>query len=202
MSICVPALKCLASVPDNIWNILQDEISSWDHQNASQSYDGAFLRHKIKPYIIIDPLASEIPANIATVISWCNTIVGDEYVAVRCFLNLIEPGREFPIHVDTLILHSLSKRLHISLSNVEDCYYYTYNKVGEKYVPTEYKMDLRNLYELDNINPHSVINKGNQPRINFIVDMIPITEISPDMLKVNMSQVTIFKDLRKDIRRI
>ena len=203
MSICVPALKCLAPVPDNIWNILQDEISSWDYQNASYSYDGAFLQHKIKPYLIVSPgLITDMPANIDTVINWCKTIIGNEYVAIRCFLNLIEPEREFPIHVDTLMLHSVSKRLHISLNNVEDCYYYTYTKVDEEYVSTEHTMDLRNLYELDNINPHSVSNKGKHSRINFIVDMIPITEIGPDLLKVDWSQMHIFRDLRKSFRRI
>lgn len=201
MSVTVPALKYLAPVPDNIWNILQDELNAWNYSNTGYSFDDAFVRHKVKLYFTGDPLISIIPDNISPVISWCNTIIGDEYVAIRCFLNLIEPGHEFPIHVDTLMLHHLSRRLHISLNNAEDCFYYTYNKVGDEYISTEHKMELCNLYELDNINPHSVINKGKHARINFVLDMIPIAEIKPNLLKIDIAQMIIFKKLRREFQK-
>ncbi len=197
MSICVPAVKSLASVPDNIWDILQNELDGWDYQNTKYSIDRAFVRHKVKLYFTGDPLNSSIPDVVADVIDWCKTIIGDEYKAIRCFLNLIESGHEFPIHVDTLKLHLLSRRLHISLTNAEECFYYTYNKVGEEYVPTEHKMNLRTLYELDNINPHSVINKGKESRINFIVDMIPINQITSNLLAPDIEQLKLFNKLRK-----
>jgi hypothetical protein len=197
MSTCIPAVKYIAPVPDTVWNILQSELSSWDFNNDKYYFDSAFIRHKLKLYYTGDPLNTVVPDKITPVIDWCKTLIGDNYVAIRCFLNLIEPGHEFPIHVDTLQLHQLSKRLHISLSNAEDCFYYTYNKVGEQYVSTEHKMELCKLYELDNINPHSVINKGKNSRVNFIVDMIPVDQIGPNLLKINIEQMGLFKKLRK-----
>ena len=197
MSICVPALKFLSLVPKDIWNILQDELNNWDYQNTKYSIDRAFVQHKVKIYFTGDPLLSTLPENISKVINWCKTIIGDEYVSIRCFLNLIEPGHEFPIHVDTLKLHLLSKRLHISLNNATDCYYYTYKKVNDQYIPLEHKMELCSLYELDNINPHSVINKGTNSRVNFIVDMIPVNQITTDLLKTDTEQATLFNKLRK-----
>lgn len=193
----MPAIKCLAQVPNNIWNILQDEIRTWNYQTDVYSYDRAFVRHKVKLYFTGDPLNSKIPDHISKVIDWCRTIIGEEYVAIRCFLNLIEPGSEFPIHVDTLKLHMLSRRLHISLNNVSDCYYYTYKKVDDQYIPDEHKMELCKLYELDNINPHSVINKGDNSRINFIVDMIPADKITSNLLNVDFDQLKLFNKLRK-----
>ena len=58
-------------------------------------------------------------------------------------------------------------------------------------------MELCSLYELDNINPHSVINKGTNSRINFIVDMIPVNQITTDLLKTDTEQATLFNKLRK-----
>jgi hypothetical protein len=197
MSTCVPALKYLSQVPDDIWNILQDELNTWDYQNTAHSFDRAFVRHKLKLYYTGDPLNTVVPDNIVNVIDWCKTVIGDNYVAIRCFLNLIEPGHEFPIHVDTLALHQLSRRLHISLNNNEECFYYTYNEVDGQYIAVEHKMELQKLYELDNVNPHSVINKGKNARVNFIVDMIPIDKISSNLLIPNMKQLTLFNKLRK-----
>jgi hypothetical protein len=198
MSICVPAIKSLATVPNDIWQILQDELNSWDYQNTKYSItERAFVRHKVKIYFTGHPLLSTLPENISKVVNWSKTIIGDEYVASRCFLNLIEPGHEFPIHVDTLKLHRLSRRLHISLSNAEECFYYTYDKIDEQYVPTEHKMKLQTLYELDNINPHSVINKGTNSRVNFIVDMILTNQITADLLIPEAGQRKLFNKLRK-----
>lgn len=197
MSKCVPALKYLSQVPDDIWNILQDELNTWDYQNTAHSFDRAFVRHKLKLYYTGDPLNTVVPDNIVNVINWCKTVIGDNYVAIRCFLNLIEPGHEFPIHVDTLTLHQLSRRLHISLNNNEECFYYTYNEVDKQYIAVEHKMELQKLYELDNVNPHSVINKGKNARVNFIVDMIPIDKISSNLLIPDMKQLKLFNKLRK-----
>jgi hypothetical protein len=197
MSICVPAVKYLSAVPDDIWNILQEELNSWDYQNTNYSFDRAFVRHKVKLYFTGNPLLSTLPENISKVVNWCKTIIGDEYTAVRCFLNLIEPGTEFPIHVDTLKLHLLSRRLHISLNNTTDCYYYTYKNVDDQYISLEHKMELCALYELDNINPHSVINKGTNSRVNFIVDMIPIDQITSNLLMPDIEQLKLFNKLRK-----
>jgi hypothetical protein len=197
MSICVPAIKYLATVPNDIWQILQDDLSSWNHQTVQYSYDRAFIRHKVKLYFTGDPLNPSIPDDISNVIDWCKTIIGSEYTAIRCFLNLIESGHEFPIHVDTLKLHLLSRRLHIPLSNNEDCFYYTYDKINEQYVPHEHKMKLQTLYELDNINPHSVINKGKNSRVNFIVDMISTNQITANLLMPDIEQRNLFNKLRK-----
>lgn len=197
MSICVPAVKFLSLVPDNIWDILQSELNSWNYQNDKYSFDKAFVRHKIKLYFAGDPLNSSVPSGISTVVDWCKTIIGSEYTAIRCFLNLIEPGQEFPIHVDTLKLHCLSRRLHISLNNAEECFYYTYDKIDKQYIPQEHTMRLQTLYELDNINPHSVINKGKGSRINFIVDMIPTNQITANLLMPDIEQVKLFNKLRK-----
>ena len=181
MSICVPAIKYLATVPNDIWQILQDDLSSWDHQTVQYSFDQAFIRHKVKLYFTGDPLNPSIPPTISNVIDWCKTVIGSEYTAIRCFLNLIEPGHEFPIHVDTLKLHCLSRRLHIPLNNAEECFYYTYDKIDE----------------LDNINPHSVINKGKNSRVNFIVDMIPTNQITANLLMPDTEQRNLFDKLRK-----
>lgn len=197
MSICVPAIKSLATVPNDIWQILQDDLSSWDHQTVQYSFDLAFIRHKVKLYFTGDPLNPSIPPTISNVTNWCKTVIGSEYTAIRCFLNLIEPGHEFPIHVDTLKLHCLSRRLHIPLNNAEECFYYTYDKIDEQYVPAEHKMKLQTLYELDNINPHSVINKGKNSRVNFIVDMIPTNQITANLLMPDIEQRKLFSKLRK-----
>jgi hypothetical protein len=197
MSICVPAIKYLATVPNDIWQILQDDLNIWDHQTAQYSYDQAFIQHKVKLYFTGDPLNPSIPDDISNVIDWCKTIIGSEYTAIRCFLNLIESGHEFPIHVDTLKLHCLSRRLHIPLSNAKECFYYTYDKINDEYVPHEHKMKLQTLYELDNINPHSVINKGKNSRVNFIVDMIPTNQITANLLMPNIEQRKLFNKLRK-----
>ena len=58
-------------------------------------------------------------------------------------------------------------------------------------------MKLQTLYELDNINPHSVINKGNNNRVNFIVDMIPTNQITTNLLMPNIEQRKLFNKLRK-----
>jgi hypothetical protein len=58
-------------------------------------------------------------------------------------------------------------------------------------------MKLQTLYELDNINPHSVVNKGKNSRINFIVDMIPTNQITANLLMPDIEQRNLFNKLRK-----
>lgn len=200
MGISLPSIRYIKKVPDNLLSILDNEVKNWDFELEKYSYDPAFIKHKIKPYFLNHPSEfnlSKENSHLKDIIDWCCQQVGNEYRPARCFLNLLEQKQTFPIHVDTLELHLLSKRLHIPITNSNNCEYITYKKENDSWIKLVNEMKYGMLYELDNINPHSVINNGNFPRINFILDVIEESKIkNENLMKKNINQVMIFQNLR------
>lgn len=182
MTICDPAVRSVAQVPEHILKILNEELELWDFQNDSYKFSDVFLRHKRKDIHVKDLTKDSLPdfsfEKMEPVFLWCESLFGKDHKVVRAFFNLLEPGQEFPLHADSLKIHSLAKRLHITLTGNNDCCYYTYKFVNNDWVETVYKMELGMLYEISNVEPHAVKNNGTIPRINFIVDVADANNIT------------------------
>lgn len=196
MSACDVGLKVLNSVPDNLFSILQAELSNWDYKNAPYNFDKVFGYHKLKAYHVgkIDNTIT-FPEEIIPIIDWVVSVAGKGHKVVRCFLNLIEPNTNFHLHVDTLRVHKLARRFHIPLTNSKDCFYYTYRKnTVDTWKETKHTMEPGLLYELDNINPHNVKNHGDY-RINFIADVIKEDLIDDNLTAIEPEQYAFLNEI-------
>lgn len=192
MTICDPAVRTVAQVPEHILKILNDELALWDFRNDSYKFSDVFLRHKRKDVHVKDLTKDSVPdfsfKKMEPVISWCESLFEENHKTVRAFFNLLEPGQEFPRHADSLKIHSIAKRLHISLTGNNDCYYYTYKFVNNEWIENVYKMNPGILYEISNVEPHSVKNVGSIPRVNFIIDIADVTNIKDGINYSNVEE--------------
>lgn len=196
MAKCSPHIKALARVPDKVWNILQYELQDWDYSIAPYYHDQAFLKHKARGYFTDLSPDFKLPdkyTHMQEVIDWCCNTAGGNLVPARCFLNLIEPKQFFPMHVDTLNLHLIARRVHITLCGHEDCLY-IYESGNVKMLP-------KVLYELDNISPHGVHNEGDSIRVNFILDMVDPSLLDRSLFNRNPAQLSIFNELKQTNRQ-
>lgn len=191
MSACEVGLRKLSKLPKDLFELLSEEVKSWDVENSDYNYNSVFGYHKMKSYFT-GTITKNIsyPSHIQPIISWLENEAGENCSVVRCFLNCIEPNTSFRLHVDTLRVHKLARRFHIPITKSEDCFYFTYTKnkdeTWDEHVDT---MECGFLYELDNIRPHNVKNH-NGVRVNFIADVISNDMIDDKLNSCDFDQTT------------
>lgn len=187
MSLCEGGLIKITTVPEYVLTILDSQVRNWDFVNYPYHYDKVFGKHKLKSYhtgrITKD---IEYTSDILPVINWVENVAGSNQKVVRCFLNLMEPNQTFRIHVDTLKVHLIARRLHIPIIVGKNCKYYTYTD-SKQLVELEHSMEYGYLYELDNIRPHNVKN-GEEYRVNFICDVMNINDICEGLNSIDPDQ--------------
>lgn len=189
MSESIPGVKKITPVPQNILDILNSEVNSWNYIDNDYHYDIVFSKHKVKVYFGT-PVVKEIkiPDNIKDVVNWIESVMGPNQKIVRCFLNLMEPKQHFNLHVDTLKLHVFAKRLHIPIKTNNQCFFYTYKKNNTGWDEFISIMEYGYLYQLDNFNPHNVKNNLDY-RIHLICDLIDQNLIDNSLNNSDVSQV-------------
>lgn len=188
-------LEKISQVPKDLFSRILFETSDWDFEKY-ENFDPAFKKHHAKGFKISEVSRSknkDIPKYLTEVIDWVQSIIGTNHVAVQAMLNVITPNQQFPVHIDSLNLHQVSKRYHICLDNPKIEYYFFDNDLILKKT-----MEVGWLYSYNNLIPHCVRNTSSKPRTNLILDMASKDiEINSELLTPKSSVVKKWGDLKK-----
>lgn len=165
-------MEKISEVPTELFSKIILETSKWNFTDEKYiNFDPAFKKHYVKGFKISSISRSkntDIPEFLIEIIEWMKNIIGCyNHSAAQAMLNTIMPGQQFPIHIDSLYLHQVSKRYHICLDNsLVEYYFFCNDRIIRK------TMDTGVLYCYNNLIPHSVRNNSLSPRTNLIIDMI------------------------------
>ena len=86
-------------------------------------------------------------------------------VVIRAVLAKLDPGAIIKPHIDSHPSFSVSHRIHVPIT--------TNNKVRFMIDGRPHHLQTNNVYEVNNLKNHSVMNKGSTSRITFIFDYVP-----------------------------
>jgi hypothetical protein len=191
-----PILEKISILPKTLFSKLVREIDTWNFQNKKyENFDPAFYRHYVKGFKVSSISRSnniDIPDAIKETIDWVKNTV-DYCKPVQAMFNVIMPNQQFPIHIDSLNLHQISKRYHICLDNSQVDYYFYHDQ--EMILK---KMDTGFLYFYNNTIPHAVRNTTLSPRINLIIDMIPENVVlDKSLIHPNIDATKQWYDIKK-----
>lgn len=188
-------LEKISLVPEKLFSKILSQTADWDFKKY-ENFDPAFRKHYAKGFKVSDISRSkniDVPIFLIEIIDWVQSIIGDDYVPVQAMLNVILPNQQFPVHIDSLQLHQISKRYHICLDNSMVDYYFFDNDLIIKE-----KMDIGWLYLYNNLAPHCVRNISLKSRTNLILDMLPKNiEMKLDLLNPDSNMVKRWADLKK-----
>lgn len=191
----------ISPVPAHLFSKILRETSAWDLQEKKyENFDPAFKKHYVKGFKISSISRSKntnIPEFLLEVIEWIQQIANcKDHSPVQAMLNVIMPGQQFPIHIDSLYLHRIAKRYHICLDNsLIDYYFFINDKIIHR------TMDKGFLYFYNNRIPHGVKNTSSLPRTNLIIDMIPNNICLDKSLMMTVPEVADqWKELKKNFQ--
>lgn len=86
-------------------------------------------------------------------------------VVCRSIITKLPPGKEIAEHIDTAPFFDEHRRVHVPIQTDDDIHFV----VGGERVP----MSQGEVWEINNKNPHKVINNSEQDRLQLIVDIKP-----------------------------
>ena len=101
--------------------------------------------------------------------------IGPDSVILRAQFARMRPGAEIKPHIDSSALLIAAHRLHIPLTSNHG--------VAFKIHGETVRMQIGQLYELNNRVRHAVTNAGTTERIHLIIDILPRAHNHPDVLK-------------------
>jgi hypothetical protein len=86
---------------------------------------------------------------------------------------VLGPGGVIPTHRD--MPHDVNKKafshhLHVAITGADDCEL-TFKDAPQRFEPGVY-------YEVDNMDPHSVVNRGDGYRVNLMIDYCPAASLA------------------------
>ena len=169
--LCVPTIKFLSDVPDEILDILDKEIESWDFRNYNNFLNIAvFDIVKSISYTETDTDEKYI-TNIAQVFKWLELFFPDK-TPIYANMLAIFPGQRYPVHIDALELHIVSNRIHIPVITDSESKLWFFKKVNEVWAEDTYHIKRGEAWEISNVTPHSAENLSNFWRVHFVVDLI------------------------------
>ena len=84
-------------------------------------------------------------------------------------------NQRYPVHVDGRNFHFHSKRIHIPIEYTDSYHIHFFKNNTGEWESISNVMQVGNLYEFDNITPHSAENLSSLPRKVFVVDVIDNT---------------------------
>lgn len=174
--------RSLTRAPQDLCDLVRSEVLSidWteDKYNRTERvlYTGkvAEMPYAITEWYVMaetDPLARATQA----LIDWMNTQDGlERFEPVRAEVATLNPGVRLHVHRDRCWFHANARRMHIPLVTNDRCWHHGSLMKDNKPLFTEfYRMSADQLYELNNIDPHSAGNNGEQGRTHLIVDFMP-----------------------------
>ena len=88
---------------------------------------------------------------------------------VRCLLTRLKPGGCIPPHVDRGFSLEHSHRVHVPIVSGGQVEF----RVGDEVR----NLEEGQLWEINNLRRHSVLNRGTDPRVHLIVDWVGLPEV-------------------------
>jgi hypothetical protein len=172
----------LSRAPQDLCDNLRKEILAvdWtqDRYNRTERvlYTGkvAEMPYAITEWYVMsesDPMAQATQG----LIDWIGTQDGlERFEPVRAEIATLNPDIRLHVHRDRCWFHANARRMHVPLVTNDRCWHHGSLMKDNKPAFTEfYRMHADQLYELNNIDPHSAGNDGEQGRTHLIVDFMP-----------------------------
>ena len=172
----------LTPAPQDLCDLVRSEILSIDWtQDKYNRTERVLYTGKVTemPYAITEwhVMSESDPLAQATqrLVDWMNTQDGlERFEPVRAEIATLNPGVRLHVHRDRCWFHANSRRMHVPLVTNDHCWHHGSLMKDNRPVFTEfYRMHQDQLYELNNIDPHSAGNEGELGRTHLIVDFMP-----------------------------
>lgn len=113
----------------------------------------------------------------------------EDQVIVYADISRVPPGGSIGLHVDLILLQTLSRRIHIPLTTNEGCVMAFVNENGIE----TYHMPVGRMYHVNNCVPHLVRNTGKTGRMHLLFDVMDRRThelFKDDLLRCLVSPVT------------
>lgn len=170
-----PLMDAILSLPPEIWGFDQRRQQDYDVHRSTESVVLVFTDGSGWPDITITRESGwDSLAEVA--VPLMNDIIRQHYAPggtiIRAMAAKLLPGEVITPHRDKHPSFHSGHRIHIPIK--------TNPRVRFMIAGKPYKMAVGQAYEINNQETHSVMNKGQEPRINFIFDYVPADRIAAD----------------------
>jgi hypothetical protein len=173
MAICYPNVNFISTVPTHIFELLVKECESWDYKNQKPIYNRAFYKYITQSYAVSKfSGVCHSPENIQPALDWiCSLFIN--HVPYGAAFFAMSPGQQYPAHADAFNYAMSAKRMHIPVVSKKGNSHVSFHKDNDSdWTCQSWNMKEKNLYELNNAEPHAAENLSDQWRVHFIVDII------------------------------
>ena len=167
---CDPNVKFLSNVPEQILNILDKEIESWDFRNFN-NFSNIPVFEIVKSIEYTGKNSEKTLDTLKEVFQWFEKFFPGK-IPIYANMLAIFPGQRYPIHIDSLELHSVSHRIHIPLITEDDSKLWFFKKTQGTWASETFHIARGGAWEMSNLTPHSAENLSDSWRVHFVVDFI------------------------------
>lgn len=166
--------KIIGQLPINLINNVRDFATSVDYKEKRFKRNEPALKYNnyliSVPPPITDSVAYEQPlgdldfssvtAMMHELMSWSTF---DNMTVFSCEISYLDPKSRLARHTDVRFYHLVGKRIQVPLLTENACF------VSRE---RSFKLEVPNVYEIDNITPHYAINNSTTPKISLLIDIL------------------------------
>ena len=173
----------LADLPDNILTKFRNTILSeydLEHEQYATSEKAFYNSRRIVAQNKFNKLSSQIYTNVqfdSNLEKLCEPIINEirkilpNSVPVLIQLATLLKKQNLQWHVDAVIYHQFTNKIHIPIISNDACFFETLNAV-EKTV-NRINLCPGKLYNINNLDLHRSINQGDTSRTHLVIDFMP-----------------------------
>lgn len=173
----------IADLPEDILNAFRNSILSeydLEHEQYATTEKAFYNSRRIVAHNKFNKLSSQVYTNAKfdnTLEKLCEPIINEirkilpNSVPVLIQLATLLKKQNLQWHVDAVIYHQFTNKIHIPIISNDACFFETLNAV-EKTVNCV-NLCLGKLYNINNLDLHRSINQGDTSRTHLVIDFMP-----------------------------